>query len=51
MVNFTLVFFKGNKTVDELHQVLEKSVENGSVYSLPVQRGMKLNESGADGQA
>ena len=39
MVNFTLVFFKGNKTVDELHQVLEKSVENGSVYSLPVQRG------------
>lgn len=39
MVNFTLVFFKGNKTVDELHQVLEKSVENGSVYSLLVQRG------------
>lgn len=39
MVNFTLVFFKGNNTVDELLQVLEKSVQNGSVYSIPVESG------------
>lgn len=39
MVNFTLVFFKGNNAVDELLQVLEKSVQNGSVYSIPVESG------------
>lgn len=39
MVNFTLVFLKGNKTVGELVQILQISVYNGTVNSIPVERG------------
>ena len=38
VVNFTLVFIKGNKTVDELVQVLQNSVDNGSIQMIPVER-------------
>jgi len=33
-----LVFIKGNKTVDELVQVLQNSVDNGSIQMIPVER-------------
>ena len=39
MVNFTLVFIRGNKSVDNLLQVLKESVDNGSVLAIPVERG------------
>ena len=38
-MNFTLVFIRGNKTVEELLQVLKSSVANGTVHTIPVERG------------
>ena len=38
VVNFTLVFIRGNKSVDNLLQVLKESVDNGSVLAIPVER-------------
>ena len=38
-MNFTLVFIRGNKTVEELLQVLKSSVASGTVYTIPVERG------------
>ena len=37
MVNFTLVFIRGNKSVDNLLQALKESVDNGSVLAIPVE--------------
>ena len=39
MVNFTLVFLKGNRTVDQLLKVLEIAVDNKTVHLLLVERG------------
>lgn len=40
MVNFTLVFLKGNKTVEDLVKILETSIsDNGTINSLIVARG------------
>ena len=37
MINFTLVFLKGNKTVEDLVNILETSIsENGTINSFPV---------------
>ena len=37
MINFTLVFLKGNKTVEDLVNILETSIsENGTINSLRV---------------
>ena len=38
MVNFTLVFIRGNKTVEELVKVLEDAVKNGTVNSIAIER-------------
>ena len=38
VVNFTLVFLKGNKSVNELVQILESSVKNGTVHLLAVEK-------------
>lgn len=39
MINFTLVFLKGNKTVEDLVKILETSVsDNGTISSLSVAR-------------
>lgn len=39
VVNFTLVFLKGNRTVDQLLKVLEIAVDNKTVHLLLVERG------------
>ncbi|XP_078379803.1 hemicentin-1-like isoform X4 [Oculina patagonica] len=38
VVNFTLVFLKGNQTVDQLLKILEIAVENRTIHLLPVER-------------
>ena len=40
VINFTLVFLKGNKTLEDLVKILETSIaDNGTINSLTVARG------------
>lgn len=38
VVNFTLVFLKGNQTVDQLLNILEIAVDNKTIHLLPVEK-------------